>query len=140
MTTQDAAPESVTSASLSAVERYGAALAAGDMGAFAASLHPTVVWHQPGTNPLSGAHAGADAVLALLGSFMQLSAGSFALETTSVSVNGDYVATAVHFSAEREARTRLDQSGIDVFRVADGLIAEVWLFSADQAAEDLFWS
>ena len=30
-------------------------------------------------------------------------------------------------------------TGVDLFRVADDLVAEVWLFSADQEAEDVFW-
>lgn len=29
--------------------------------------------------------------------------------------------------------------GIDVLRVEDGKIAERWLFSADQEAEEAFW-
>jgi uncharacterized protein len=29
--------------------------------------------------------------------------------------------------------------GVDLLRIADGKVAEVWLFSADQAAEDAFW-
>jgi ketosteroid isomerase-like protein len=122
-----------------AFERYQASLAAGDMGALAAALHPRVTWHQPGGNPLSGDHVGPDAVLALLGRFMQLSAGTFALNTTSQLANGDMVATTVAFSASRDGRPALAQRGIDVFRVEDDLIAEVWLFSEDQAAEDAFW-
>ena len=31
-------------------------------------------------------------------------------------------------------------NGVDVMRVRDGQIAEVWLFSADQPSEDAFWS
>ena len=30
-------------------------------------------------------------------------------------------------------------NGIDLFRMDDGKIKEVWLFSSDQAVEDAFW-
>ena len=30
-------------------------------------------------------------------------------------------------------------AGVDVFRVEDDLIKEVWLYSSDQAVEDAFW-
>lgn len=143
MTVHNARTNAITptaTASLAAVGRYGAALAAGDMTGLAAALHHSVVWHQPGANPLSGVHEGPDAVLALLGRFMQLSSGTFRLETTATSANENFVATSVQFSAERAGRPDLQQTGTDIFRVDGGLIAEVWLFSADQAAEDAFWA
>ena len=121
------------------VGRYGAAATTGDMAALAATLSPDVVWHQPGDNPLSGDHVGPDAVVAHLGRFMQLSSGTFALSTESVIEAGDLVATTVRFSASRPGRTDLDQRGVDVFRVVDGRIAEVWLISEDQDDEDAFW-
>lgn len=125
---------------LTAFTRYSVALAAGDLPALAASLDPAVVWHQPGTHSLAGDHVGPDQVLQLLGGFMQRSSGTFALQPTGQPmVNGDLVALPVTFSAQAEDRTDLDMAGVDLFRVADDLIAEVWLFSADQEVEDAFW-
>ncbi|MFE3720058.1 nuclear transport factor 2 family protein [Streptomyces cyaneofuscatus] len=121
------------------VGRYGAAAAAGDMVALAATLTKDVVWHQPGANQLSGDHVGPEAVLAHLGRFMELSGGTFALETESATESGDLVATTVRFTAEREGTGSLDQHGVDVFRVEGDLIAEIWLIGEDQAAEDRFW-
>ncbi|MFC9186088.1 nuclear transport factor 2 family protein [Streptomyces cyaneofuscatus] len=121
------------------VGRYGAAAAAGDMVALAATLTKDVVWHQPGANQLSGDHAGPEAVLAHLGRFMELSGGTFALETESATESGNLVATTVRFTAEREGAGYLDQHGVDVFRVEGDLIAEIWLIGEDQAAEDRFW-
>ncbi|PPG40077.1 nuclear transport factor 2 family protein [Pseudoclavibacter sp. RFBA6] len=119
---------------------YDTSLAAGDLPAVAAMLAPDVIWHQPGGNPLSGRKVGPEGVLAHLGRFFELSGGTFRLVTRTAVANGDLVVATVEFSAQREGRTPLAQSGIDVFRIADGLIAEVWLFSEDQAAEDEFWS
>ncbi|CAD5947127.1 MULTISPECIES: nuclear transport factor 2 family protein [unclassified Streptomyces] len=121
------------------VGRYGAAAAAGDMVALTATLTKDVVWHQPGANQLSGDHVGPEAVLAHLGRFMELSGGTFALETESATESGNLVATTVRFTAEREGAGSLDQHGVDVFRVEGDLIAEIWLIGEDQAAEDRFW-
>ncbi|WP_336081908.1 nuclear transport factor 2 family protein [Nocardia sp. SSK8] len=119
--------------------RYGAALAAGDMAALASTFDENVIWHQPGGNPLSGEHHGPGGVVALLGRFMELSAGTFALEVVDVVERGDLVAATVRFRATRAGRTALAQNGVDVFRVRGDAIAEVWLISEDQPAEDEFW-
>lgn len=121
------------------VGQYGAALAAGDMGALAATFHPDAVWHQPGANQASGDHVGPDAILAHLGRFMELSGGTFVLETDSATESGDLVSATVRFRAQRAGHDDLDQHGVDVFRVAGDRIAEVWLISEDQEAEDRFW-
>ncbi|MFB7877869.1 hypothetical protein ACFC06_21695 [Nocardia sp. NPDC056064] len=51
----------------------------------------------------------------------------------------ELVAATVRFTARRDGRIALDQNGVDVFRVSGDRIAEVWLISADQDAEDEFW-
>jgi uncharacterized protein len=71
---------------------------------------------------------------------MQLSGGTFALQPESVTEAGNLVSMTVRFSAQRDGRPDLDQHGVDVFRVEDDQIAEVWLISEDQDAEDQFWS
>jgi ketosteroid isomerase-like protein len=52
---------------------------------------------------------------------------------------GDLVAATLHFYARRGTE-QIAMDGVDVLRVRDGQIAEAWLFSADQSAEDAFWS
>jgi hypothetical protein len=53
-------------------------------------------------------------------------------------VNGDLVAIPVHFSAKRD-QAELSMDGVDVLRVDGDHTVEVWLFSANQHAEDTFW-
>ncbi|WP_344145340.1 nuclear transport factor 2 family protein [Kribbella yunnanensis] len=122
------------------VGKYGAAVAAGDLQALAATLHADAVWHQPGANPLSGDHVGPDAIVAHLGRFFALSNGTFTLETESATESGNLVSTTVRFTAKREGLPDLDQHGVDVFRVDADKIAEIWLIGEDQAVEDAFWS
>ena len=121
------------------VGQYGAAMAAGDMQALAETFAADAVWHQPGKSQVSGDKVGPEAIMAHLGHFMELSGGTFVLETDSVTESGDLVSATVRFRAAREGHADLDQHGVDVLRVAAGRIAEVWLISEDQQAEDAFW-
>lgn len=121
------------------VGRYGAAAAAGDMAALAATLTDNAVWHQPGENQLSGPKVGPDAIVAHLGRFMELSGGTFALTTESATESGNLVSTTVRFTAQRAGAPDLDQHGVDVFRVEGDRIAEIWLIGENQAVEDQFW-
>ncbi len=53
-------------------------------------------------------------------------------------INGDLAAMQVEFGAQREGAA-MSMAGVDIVRVAGDRIAEVWLYSADQQAEDDFW-
>lgn len=52
--------------------------------------------------------------------------------------NGDMVAVSIHF-AGRRGDASMSMDGVDVLRLEDGKIVEMWLFFGDQAAEDAFW-
>lgn len=121
------------------VANYFSAIAEGRIPEAMAALSPEVVWHQPGDNRFSGDHRGPDAVGALIGGMMTVSEGSFAIAPAGpLMANGDLVAAPVHFSGQR-GDVELNQSGVDLLRVAEGKIAEVWLFSSDEAQENAFW-
>ncbi|MEV8373046.1 nuclear transport factor 2 family protein [Kribbella sp. NPDC056861] len=122
------------------VQQYFDALAAKDFAAVAGFLADDLVWHQPGGNRFSGLQSGAGAVNAMIGAMMEISQGSFELALTGPPMlNGDdLVAAPIHFTAQRPGAD-LGQDGVDLLKVADGKIVEVWLFSADQPAEDAFW-
>ena len=57
--------------------------------------------------------------------------------TSAKRANGALVAAPVHFAAQR-AGAAMALDGVDLLRVEGDRIAEVWLFSADQQAEDSF--
>jgi len=121
------------------VRFYFDAVARGDLEAAGNSFADDLVWHQPGGNSLSGAHRGKGAVFGLMGAFMERSAGTFRIDTVDqLFANGDLVAATIRFSASSGGKS-MSMAGVDLLRVADGKIAEVWLFSADQPAEDAFW-
>ena len=125
---------------LEVFEAYNAALVAGDYDAVFATMADDVKWHQPGRNPLSGVVEGKAALGAHLGRFMEKSNGTFKVLTNWASENGCFVAANVTFVADRGEGDELDMNGVDLFRVEDGKIREVWLFASDQAAEDAYWA
>ena len=126
-------------ANVQLVRKYFAALAKGDMAAAGALFADDIVWHQPGNSALSRTYRGKSELFPLLGRFMELSQGTFQIDPVrSVMANGDRVAATIHFRAQRGG-AELSMDGVDLMRVADGLIREVWLFSGDQDAEDKFW-
>ena len=121
------------------VRGYFDALARGDLQKLAQLFSDDMIWHQPGSGSLSGTHQGKDALFALFGRFMERSGGTFRVdEIGPIMANGGLVATILHFRAEKMGTT-MAMSGVDLMRVEAGKIREVWLFSADQAAEDAFW-
>jgi uncharacterized protein len=122
------------------LQTYVDSLSKGDMETVGKLLADDVIWHQPGGSHLSGLHTGKQKLFEHLGKFMQLSDNTFRVSKVgSVMANDDMVSATLHFMAERQDR-RLSMDGVDVMRIADGTIKEVWLFSSDQAAEDAFWS
>jgi len=129
----------MTTTPLAVITRYFDALEAGDFATVAATFADDVVWHQPGGNQFSGYHRGAGAVGELLGGMMTVSEGTFRLRRNApLMVNGTTVAAPVSWSAKR-ADAEMDGAGIDLMRVVDGKVAEVWLFTANPAGEDAFW-
>ncbi|MFF9809297.1 nuclear transport factor 2 family protein [Streptomyces coeruleorubidus] len=124
---------------LAVANRYVDAVSAKDFAAVAGMFADDIVWNQPGTHRFSGSHRGVAAVGEFLGAQMAVTEGTFDLALTGAPmVNGDLVAIPVHFSAKRDGR-EMSMDGVDVLRVAGDKIAEVWLFSADQEAEDAFF-
>jgi ketosteroid isomerase-like protein len=141
-TTPPATADRVTAdpaVTLAVAELYGKAVAAKDFAAVASLFTDGIAWHQPGQNRFSGTHVGGAAVSTMLGGQADLTKGTLEIKATGAPmVNGDTFTFPVHFSAKREG-AEMSMEGIDVFRVEGDRIAEVWLYSADQRAEDAFW-
>ncbi|MER9303969.1 nuclear transport factor 2 family protein [Mesorhizobium sp. M0496] len=98
-----------------------------------------MIWHQPGNNQFSGTKNGLAEFGAMMGGMMKVAGDSFAItHAHRFLANGNLVAIEIEFAAQREG-ARLDQPGIDLLRVQDGKIVEVWLFSSNPAQEDAFW-
>ena len=118
---------------------YAEALGKGEVPTAFSYFSENVRWHQPGDNQFSGLKNGVEEIGKMIAGMMEVSKGTFALTTNSnLMVNGDLVAMPLHFSGTIDDR-KMDMLGVDLFKVENGKITEVWLFSDDQEAENTFW-
>jgi len=116
------------------------AIAKGDMETAGNLLGESVVWNQPGNGAISGKKNGKQDVFAHLGRIMELSQGTFAIDHIDfLSENEDLVVVSIHFIASANG-LNLSMNGVDVLKVKDEKIIEVWLFSESITEEDNFWT
>jgi uncharacterized protein len=127
-------------ANLKLFERAFTAFGAGDMQTLADVFSAEVVWHSPGSSPLSGEHRGQEATFAMFGKEFQLSNGTIHPELRDAVATDDTVVALLRTSAQRDSRTPLDQDVVLSFRVRGGKLAEGWTIWTDQPAADAFWS
>ncbi len=122
------------------VQSYFSAVAKGDFDTVGNLFADDVIWHQPGNGVQSGTYSGKGDVFAHLGNFMKWSNGTFAIDKIEyTSDNGNLVAASIHFKAEKDDKV-LSMNGIDLLRIEDDKIKEVWLFSERIEEEDAFWN
>jgi uncharacterized protein len=127
------------SENINVLKDYVNFLGKGEMEKVGGLMADDIVWHQPGNSHLSGVYRGKPNLFAHLGKFMELSGNTFRMDSVGLMMaNGDLVTAALHFTAERPGK-KLSMDGVDLMRIEDGKIKEVWLFSDDPAAEDAFW-
>ncbi len=94
---------------------YNEALIKGNFSAVFDMMTDNIIWHQSG-----GVITGKPALEEHLGKLSEKSNGTLKVTT-------DW------------AGRKLDMDGVDLFRIEDGKIHEVWLFSSEQSLEDQFW-
>ena len=122
------------------VEAYSVALSQGDVPTAFSHFSPNAKWHQPGNNKFSGTQTGLEAIGKMLSEMMAVTQGTLVIKPASaMMVNGNFVSCPVRFSAKSGDKS-VEMDGNDLYEVVDGKIVQVWLFSEDQIAEDLFWN
>ena len=117
---------------------YTEALSKGDFGAVFETMSDNIVWHMGGESSLSGVIVGKQALGERLGEFSKRSNGTFRVITNWAASNDCFVAASVVSLAER-GEEKLNDPGIDLFRIENGKIQEVWTFAEKQEEEDKFW-
>ncbi|HDR1925364.1 TPA: nuclear transport factor 2 family protein [Pasteurella multocida] len=117
---------------------YTEALSRGDFEAAFETMSDTIVWHMGGESSLSGIIKGKQALGKHLGEFAKRSNGTFRVMTEWAASNDCFVAASVVSLAEK-GDEKLNDPGIDLFKIEDGKIQEVWTFAQYQAVEDKFW-
>ena len=117
---------------------YTEAIARGDFEAVLETMAYTIVWHMSGESSLSGIIKGKQALGECLGEFAKRSNGTFRVMTEWAASNDCFVAASVVSLAEK-GNEKLNDPGIDLFKIEDGKIQEVWTFAQYQTVEDKFW-
>ena len=117
---------------------YTEALSRGDFEAAFETMADTIVWHMGGESSLSGLIKGKQALGERLGEFAKRSNGTFRVMTEWATSNDCFVAASVVSLAEK-GNEKLNNPGIDLFKIEDGKIQEVWTFAQYQTVEDKFW-
>ena len=117
---------------------YTEALSRGDFEAAFETMADTIVWHMGGESSLSGIIKGKQALGERLGEFAKRSNGTFRVITEWAASNDCFVAASVVSLAEK-GNEKLNNPGIDLFKIEDGKIQEVWTFAQYQTVEDKFW-
>lgn len=103
-------------------------------------LHAQVVWHQPGAHQFAGQKQSREALVQMIGGMFQHTANSLTLSSFGpMAVNGNQIACVLHWEAVQQAGGRLSVDNIDSYKVIDGQITEVTIFSADLQQENNFW-
>jgi len=115
------------------------AFARGDLAAVEAMFSPDAVWHAQRLGLLGGDHRGWQAILQFFGRSMELTAGTFRVETQDVLVSPAGAAAVVRSSGRRGER-RLDDMQVHLFRIEAERVVEVWQYVGDSDAVNEFWS
>lgn len=111
----------------------------GDMATLTGLFATDTVWHQPGSNPLSGEHRGRDATFAFFGQLGELSGGTYKVVLHDVLASDEHVVALSQETASRQGK-QLNSLSIQVYHLRQGQITEAWSFEQDDRAYDEFWS
>jgi ketosteroid isomerase-like protein len=125
---------------LDLVRRGYAAFSAGDAEGLMAVFAPDIAHIVPGSGPISGAHKGVEAVLALYGQLAERSNGTMRVDLETVTSDGGDRVVAIHTAtAERNGATITQRDAL-LFTISDGKVVEIQDFMEDIDANDAFWS
>jgi uncharacterized protein len=100
-------------------------------------LADDVVYHVPGRGALAGDYTGKDEVLNYLAKVAE--AGKVELQPSSYLVGDGHIAVVLDIAGERGDR-RLDERGMQLFRLTGGRISERWSYPPESYAADEYFT
>ncbi len=117
------------------------AVAAGDIVAFAACLHPGATWNHRNPDRLGGIKQGIDEIVGFMAASMELTAGTMRAVPHVFMPNGEgHVAVLSRISGERPDGRTFDDTQILYFQLENGKIRSVDQFIGDPPAVTDFWA
>ena len=115
-----------------------AAFAAGDLQAVGESLADEIVWHSRGQSRFSRDYTGREDVFGLFDTLFKETDGTFRIELNDVLANDERAVALTTNRGERLGRALVYDEAA-VFRLANGRIAEAWLYVDNQQAHAAFF-
>ncbi len=99
---------------------------------------PDLVWHLPGRHPLSGTKNGVEEVLAFFG---QLVKTGVQIDEIKIDLFGEDTAVETHRGYGESNGAVLNGRNCTHYKVRDGKIAEVQVYTSDQySLDNYFWA
>jgi ketosteroid isomerase-like protein len=124
---------------LEVIRRGYAAFIAGDLEAVRGLFAEDATWEVPGSNPTSGTKQGRDAIIGYLVQIMTLSEGTFTTTQLDLAQGDEHVFSLDRIEATRNGVT-VNNTGINVFQLQDGLVSSVRQYAENTAELDAFWA
>lgn len=115
-------------------ESYAAAFR-GDLEPYRVLCWPDFVTHIPGRTPISGDVHGWDESVRWIQRFFGRGGKTFSEEVISVAATDDWAFMLTNYHAERKGR-KVEDKSVNVYRLKDGRVAEVWVLLGDQRVFD----
>jgi ketosteroid isomerase-like protein len=109
------------------------------MASVMALLDDDAVMHVPGRNQFSGDWRGAEALLDLWDRIKAHTGQTFRVQLQDIAASDDRVFVLVSADAERDGQS-IHEMDVEVHRVQDGRISEIWLYIDDPYRGDPFWN
>jgi uncharacterized protein (TIGR02246 family) len=119
-------------------QRGYAAFQAGDMDTVRSLLADDVVWHNPGSNHLSGDYRGADAAMGLFVKFFEDSGGTFRVDVHDILADDTHGVALITASGSSGGKAMNSRSA-HIAHLVGGKLTESWIFAEDQREVDEFW-
>ena len=114
------------------LRRGYAAFATGDLDTVFSLFSDDIVWHNGGTNQLTGDYRGHEAVMGMFGQLIEVTGGTLQLDIHDVLVNDTHGAVLVTARAERDGQP-IAVREVNIWHLADGKATEFWVFPEDSA-------
>jgi len=111
----------------------------GDLEAVAKFLAPDARWHVAGASPLAGVYSGHEELFALFARLYEMTGGTISIAARDILASEDHAIVLTTMKARR-GELELNDDGVAVFKIHEGVATEVWAFAEDQAAMDAFFS
>jgi uncharacterized protein (TIGR02246 family) len=121
------------------VRRIFAAFATKEGFALRGLFAADAVWTVPGSGVMAGVHEGREAIFRFLTRLPKETDGTYSSQLVDVLASDDRAAALYRASGVRRGRSlELDQ--VLLFRIRNGVVAEVLALPSDPAAFDAFWA